>query len=159
MFNLFSQENRLEVLAPITGDLVELEEVPDQVFSQKMMGDGIAINPTDDMIVAPCEGQIVQIFDTNHAVGIETKEGIELLIHIGIDTVELAGQGFTRIAQEGVKVKPGDELIKIDKEFLVENAPSLITPLIVTDMSKVDEVEKGQGSVTAGQDKVMDISL
>ena len=98
MFDFLKKNKKLELLAPMTGELVKLEDVPDEAFSKKLMGDGIAINPTNDLVVAPCEGQIIQIFDTNHAVGIETKEGVEILIHIGIDTVNLKGEGFTRIA-------------------------------------------------------------
>lgn len=95
-------QNYIEVLAPITGEIVKIEDVPDVVFAEKIVGDGVAIKPKGSKIVAPLSGKIGKIFETNHAFAIESDEGIELFVHFGIDTVELKGEGFTRVAEEGL---------------------------------------------------------
>ncbi|OCL27210.1 PTS glucose transporter subunit IIA [Orenia metallireducens] len=157
MFNIFNKNNKVEFLAPMTGEIVKIEDVPDKVFAEKMLGDGIAINPSEGTIVAPCSGEIIQIFPTNHAVGIKTETNLELLIHIGIDTVKLNGKGFESFIEKGDKVKAGDKLIKIDLDYVKENAKSLITPLVITNMSEVDKMNKQQGSVVSGKDQVMEV--
>ena len=159
MFNIFKSDDSINLFAPMNGEIVKLDDVSDPAFSQKMMGEGIAIDPSDDFVVSPCEGEIVQIFDTNHGVGIETEEGVEILIHIGIDTVKLKGEGFTRIANPGDKVNVGDELIKIDREFLKENAPSLVTPIVITNSFEVNQVIDSGDKVVAGENKILQISL
>ncbi|MBM7558212.1 PTS sugar transporter subunit IIA [Halanaerobacter jeridensis] len=159
MFNVFKSDDKINLFAPMDGRIVKLEELSDPAFSQKMLGDGIAIDPSNDVVVSPCEGEIVKMFDTNHAVGIETEEGVEILIHIGIDTVKLAGEGFTRIAEDGDKVNVGDELIRIDREFLKENAPSLVTPIVITNSFEVNQVIDSNKKVASGKDKILQISL
>ena len=99
MFNFFKKKD-IELYAPLTGNAVPLTDVPDPVFAEKMVGDGIAILPTSNQVLAPCDGKVVQIFPTNHAVGIEAEGGVDLLIHVGIDTVELKGEGFKRLVEE-----------------------------------------------------------
>ncbi len=101
MFKFLKKNKEIELISPMTGDIIPLEEVPDPVFSEKMMGDGIAIEPSEGKVLSPIDGKIATIFPTNHAIGLVNKEGLEILIHIGIDTVELKGEGFTRIAEEG----------------------------------------------------------
>ena len=91
--------NTIDIIAPISGEIVAIEDVPDVVFAEKIVGDGIAIRPTGNKMVAPCDGEIGKIFETNHAFSIESDSGIELFVHFGIDTVELKCEGFTRIAQ------------------------------------------------------------
>lgn len=127
-----NKETELSVTAPLTGKKVALEEVPDPVFSQKMMGEGIAVDPTEGMVVSPVEGTIVQVFPTKHAVGLETKSGVEVLIHIGLETVAMNGEGFEAFVAQGDKVKVGDQLISFDLELVREKAKSTITPIIIT---------------------------
>src|SRR5277367_5805510 len=104
----------LQVLAPFNGWCSSLDEVPDPVFAGRMLGDGLAIDPTKGTLIAPCAGEIVTLPGTGHAVSIRTHQGIDLLIHIGIDTVQLAGRGFNPRVQPGACVRAGDELIRFD---------------------------------------------
>ncbi|MGJ9385340.1 PTS sugar transporter subunit IIA [Salipaludibacillus sp. CF4.18] len=131
------------ITAPINGKVVDITEVPDPVFSQKMMGEGIAVEPSDGNVVSPVDGEVVQVFPTKHAVGLKTKSGLELLIHIGLDTVNLDGEGFEAFVKAGDKVKRGDKLVSFDLEIIKEKATSTISPLIITNMDEVVEnVEK-----------------
>lgn len=158
MLNLFRKNSIIDITSPLTGEAIDISQVSDQVFSQKMLGDGIAIDPTDGNVVSPCNGKVIQVFHTNHAIGIETKEGIEILIHLGLDTVELKGKGFKRLVDEGDKVKTGDKLIEMDMAYLKENAKSLITPVVITNGDKVESMEKFLGNVVYGQSLVMKIN-
>ncbi|HSH36497.1 PTS glucose transporter subunit IIA [Schnuerera sp.] len=137
----FFTNNKLTIKAPIAGIVSELKEVPDDVFAQKIIGDGIAIEPTDNILYSPVKGEIVQIFPTLHAIGIETKEGIEILIHLGIDTVELKGEGFTSFVEKGQNINVGDKLLEIDWDYIKDKVPSILTPIIITNMDKVDKMK------------------
>lgn len=159
MFEFFKKKTTEELIAPVTGELIDISKVPDKVFSQKLLGDGIAIKPIDGLIVAPCKGKVVQIFPTKHAIGIRTKLGFELLIHIGLDTVVLKGKGFEVFINEGDKVKPGDKLMKVDIDFLKENVPSIITPIVITNGDIVDTIEKFNGKVECGKDIAMRVHM
>ena len=112
----------IEIIAPLSGEIVNIEDVPDVVFAEKIVGDGIAIKPTGNKMVAPVDGTIGKIFETNHAFSIESDSGVELFVHFGIDTVELKGEGFKRIAEEGQRVKVGDTVIEFDLPLLEEKA-------------------------------------
>lgn len=135
-----------------------LSEVPDQVFSQKMMGDGFGIIPADGKILSPVNGEVTSIFPTGHAVGITANNGSEVLIHFGIDTVNLKGEGFIKHVQTGDKVTAGQLLIEVDINFVKERVPSIITPVIFTNLGegKVVEIEKGT-TVEAGQANIVTI--
>ena len=122
--------------APITGDIVQLEEVPDAAFSSKAVGDGVAIRPTGRIVVAPCDGKLVNIFNTNHAFAIVTESGAEIIVHIGVDTVKLRGQGFRRLASPGSVVKLGDPILEIDLDYLTAHAVSTLSPVV---LSNADE--------------------
>ena len=128
------------ISSPITGDVAPLEEAPDEVFAGKMLGDGGTVLPTDGIIVAPEDGEIGFIFDTKHAVGFITDSGIEMLIHMGIDTVKLNGQGFETLAEAGQKVKKGTPILKLDLDYIRENAPSLVSPVICTELKENQKV-------------------
>jgi sugar PTS system EIIA component len=141
MLNFMKKNRTIEIKAPVTGKIIPIEEVDDKVFSEKMLGDGFAIIPEEDIIKSPCNGKIVQIFPTNHAIGLLADNGLEILIHIGMDTVELNGKGFERIIQSGDKVRVGDELIKFDRQFIKEKGKSIVTPVVITNMEKVDSIE------------------
>jgi glucose-specific phosphotransferase system IIA component len=138
---LFSKKTK-ELYAPIEGDLVPMIEIPDQVFSSKMMGDGFAIKPANGMVYAPADCDVVMVFETSHAIGLKTKENIEILIHFGIDTVKLNGVGFDVKVKEGMKVKKGDLLLVVDIDQIQDKVPSLITPIIITSGEKFVLEEK-----------------
>lgn len=139
------------IVAPCDGEVIPLSEVPDQVFSGGMMGDGVGFIPRQSEIVAPFHGKVKALFPTKHAIGIESTDGVELLIHIGIDTVKLNGEGFESFVKVGDEVAEGQLLMKVDLEYLQQHAPSIVTPIIVTNLGErqievedVKEVEKGQ---------------
>ena len=155
MFDFLKKLKPIQLYAPLTGKSVLLNEVPDPVFSEKMVGDGVAIIPTSNKVLAPCNGKIVQIFPTNHAVGIEIEGGVDLLIHIGIDTVELKGEGFRRLVEEGTQVKKGDPILEIDFERLKKANKPIITPVIVTNMDDVTIQFVYEGEVVAGESLLM----
>ncbi|MBE6068447.1 MAG: PTS glucose transporter subunit IIA [Clostridium lundense] len=125
---------------PIDGEIVQLEKVPDEAFSQKILGDGFAVIPSGNKVYAPASGEITVLFPTKHAVAITTEEGLEILVHIGIDTVNLNGEGFTAYVEQGNKVKKGDLLVSFDAEFVEKNAKSLITPVVITNMHEVESL-------------------
>lgn len=147
----------IEIIAPLSGEIVNIEDVPDVVFAEKIVGDGIAIKPTGNKMVAPVDGTIGKIFETNHAFSIESDSGVELFVHFGIDTVELKGEGFKRIAEEGQRVKVGDTVIEFDLPLLEEKAKSTLTPVVISNMDEIKELIKLSGSVTVGETPVIRI--
>lgn len=157
MFELFKKNKMIKIIAPMTGEVVDISEVPDEVFSKKMVGDGIAIIPSNGMVTSPCNGKIVHIFPTNHALGIITEEGIEILIHIGIDTVELKGKGFKKLVNVGDKVKIGQPLMEVDLNFIKESFKEIISPIVITNKEMVKKLTKMKGQVIAGKDATMGI--
>lgn len=158
MFGLFKKSKNVELMAPISGKIIDITDVPDEVFSQKMVGDGIAIEPTCGLVVSPCNGKVVQVFSTNHAIGIQTKEGLDILIHLGIDTVELKGEGFRRLTETGKEVKIGDVLMEMDIDKIKSLGKHTITPLIITNPEKAKSIEKESGIVEAIKNRVMTIN-
>lgn len=150
---------KLSVLvSPITGDIVALESVPDEAFASRSVGDGIAIRPTGNLVVSPANGTLVKIFGTNHAFCLETEDGAEVVVHIGIDTVKLNGQGFKRLADEGATVKAGDPILELDLDYLALNAVSIVSPVVVSNIDDFSGVyDIASGSVIAGQTKLFDI--
>lgn len=144
----------IEIVAPISGEIINIEDVPDAVFSEKIVGDGIAIKPNGNKIVAPIDGTIGKIFKTNHAFSIESDHGFELFVHLGINTVELKGEGFKRIAAEGQNVKKGDIIIEFNLPFLAEKVKSTLTPIVISNMSGLTEIIKLSGNVIAGKDLI-----
>lgn len=132
------KKNKNEKLIPcMKGEVTALENVPDVVFSQKMLGDGFAMIPENGIVVAPIDGKLIQIFPTNHAFGIETDSGLEILVHIGIDTVDLKGEGFKRLVEVDTHVKAGTPIIEVDLDYVGKHAKSLITPVVITNPDKV----------------------
>ncbi|VTU07097.1 PTS system glucose-specific transporter [Actinobacillus indolicus] len=148
----------VKIYAPLSGEIVNIEDVPDVVFSEKIVGDGVAIRPTGDTIVSPVNGTIGKIFETNHAFSIESDEGIELFVHFGIDTVELKGEGFTRLAEEGQKVKVGEPVIKFDLELLEAKAKSVLTPVVISNMDEITNLQKLSGEVVKGESVVLTLT-
>ena len=129
MFGLFKAKKQV-IQSPTDGQLVELESVPDEVFSTKLAGDGLAIIPISNTFVAPVSGTLTKIFSTNHAFSIQTNSGLEVLVHIGLDTVNLNGEGFKRLATEGDRVSVGDPIISADIEFIESKGKDIITPIV-----------------------------
>jgi len=148
-----------EIVSPIKGEIVPLSEVPDQVFSQKLMGDGFAIIPSEGTVVAPVDGKIVNLFPTKHALGIESTDGREILIHFGIDTVNLKGEGFETLVSQGDEVMKGQPLLKVDLDYVKANAPSVITPIIFTNLGADEKLNiLKQGSVEQGEENILTIT-
>ncbi len=141
--------------APIAGRVADISETPDEVFSQKMLGDGVVIFPTGNTVVAPADGTVEVMFPTGHAVGLKTTDGTEILIHVGIDTVNLEGKGFTPKVKQGDTVKRGQELLEIDLDYIRANAPSDAVPLLFTALPATQEmVVLKKGNVTTDEDIV-----
>ncbi len=149
----------LTLKAPLCGVLVPLERVPDPVFSQKMVGDGIALDPTSQTLVAPCDGRVAMVHPAGHALNLVTVEGIEVLMHVGLDTVALKGEGFTPRVKQGDEVKTGDALIDFDADFIATHAKSLMSMIVVTNPERVTAFEPGSGSVTAATDAILTLKL
>ena len=156
-----NQASKREILlAPLTGKVVALEKVPDQTFSEKMMGDGLAIEPTDGKVVAPVDGEVVVTFPTKHAVGLKTASGIELLIHVGLETVHMDGEGFDMHVEQGDKVKAGDLLLTFDLQLIKKKAASHITPVIITNGDLVqDDGKTSDSTVIAGESTLLEVTL
>ncbi|MFC3884326.1 glucose-specific PTS transporter subunit IIBC [Bacillus songklensis] len=151
--------NLNDLVSPIKGEIVPLSEVPDQVFSQKLMGDGFAIVPSEGTVVAPADGKVVNLFPTKHAIGIETTSGREILIHFGIDTVNLKGEGFDALVSQGDEVKKGQPILKVDLDFVKNHAPSVITPIIFTNLQADEKVNiLKQGHVDLNEESIINIS-
>ncbi|HGJ5899362.1 N-acetylglucosamine-specific PTS transporter subunit IIBC [Arsenophonus apicola] len=148
----------LTLVAPVSGEIYSLDEVPDEAFASRIVGDGLAIKPTNGEVLAPVAGKIVKIFATNHAFCIETNEGVEVIVHMGIDTVALKGQGCERLVAENSDVKVGQPILKLDLPYLEQHAKSMISPIII---SNIDDYQGltivATGEVIAGITPIYDI--
>jgi len=146
-------------VAPLKGEIKPITEVPDQVFAGKMMGDGFAIVPAEGTVVSPVDGKIVNLFPTKHAIGILSDGGREILIHVGIDTVNLKGQGFETLVSENDRVTKGQPLLKVDLDYIKEHAASSITPIVFTNLAEGEKVviEK-EGLVDVQQEGIIKIT-
>ncbi|MED5042557.1 PTS glucose transporter subunit IIA [Geobacillus stearothermophilus] len=146
----------MEIHSPLDGEAIPLEEVPDPIFAQKMMGDGLAIIPKNGKVVSPINGKVVQIFPTKHAVGLVSEEGLEILIHIGLETVELNGKGFEVAVSDGETVKVGDPLLNLEQKH-----KEIVTPIVITNMlDKAGELEYiAKNNVVTRGDVIMKCSV
>ncbi|AJA46470.1 PTS system trehalose-specific EIIBC component [Clostridium pasteurianum DSM 525 = ATCC 6013] len=138
--NYITKENEI-ILSPLNGKIIPLKEVPDPTFAQELMGKGIAIDPSDGVLVSPIDGTITLLFQTRHAIGIKTDSGVELLIHIGIDTVKMNGEGFKSFINQGQRVTAGQKLIEFDLNLVKEKSPSAVTMILVTNVDDIKSVE------------------
>ncbi len=146
------------LVSPVTGDVVAIEQVPDEAFASKAVGDGVAVKPTDKTVVSPAAGTIVKIFNTNHAFCLETEKGAEIVVHMGIDTVALNGQGFTRLVEEGAEVVAGQPILEMDLDFLNANARSMISPVVCSNIDDFSGlVIQAKGQVVAGETPLYEI--
>ncbi|WP_077319851.1 glucose-specific PTS transporter subunit IIBC [Virgibacillus proomii] len=151
---LSSDEVEDRIVSPMTGELLPITEVPDQVFSGKMMGDGFAIKPDEGLVVSPVNGKVVNVFPTKHAIGLKSEGGKEILIHVGIDTVNLKGEGFETLIEEGDQVEAGQPLLKADLEFIQRKGMPIITPIVFTNLKEGQQIsiEKSGTVVRAEKD-------
>ena len=139
----------LNIMSPLEGQFIELSEVNDATFSSGVMGSGIAVIPTKGQVVAPFDGQIDVFFNTHHAIGLRSVDGVELLIHVGLDTVNLEGKYFTPLKKQGDSVKAGDILLEFDIEGIQQAGYEVVTPIIVTNsQSFMDVIVKTKSDVT-----------
>ena len=151
IFKKSKKEDKKGIVSLTNGELLDITKVPDEVFSTKMMGDGFAIKSNDGVIVSPVDGKIGVVFETKHAIIIESTEGKEILIHLGIDTVNLKGEGFEVFVNIGDEVKAGDRLVKMDVEFIEANAKSSISPVIFTNLESNESIKVIEGPVSVGE--------
>jgi phosphocarrier protein FPr len=143
----------------MSGQVWPLERIPDPVFAEKMVGDGVSIDPIDSILLAACDGQVVALHAAGHAVTLRTPEGIEVLLHIGIDTVAMKGEGFRPRVKVGDKVKAGDPLIEFDLDFVATRAKSLLTQVVIPNSDRVSSWERASGIVLAGKDTLFTITF
>ncbi len=141
------------IYSPVNGTAADISEAPDEAFAGRMMGDGAMVVPQEQTVYAPADGEVSFVFDTKHAIGFETAEGTALLLHMGIDTVNLGGKGFEVLVKDGDKVKKGDILMKLDLGFLKANAPSLASPVLCTELAQNQKVRLiKSGAIEAGEE-------
>ena len=142
LFDIFKKKEKtiVTIYSPMNGKVIELKEVPDEAFAQKMVGDGCAIEPDKGIICSPIDGQLMNIFPTNHAIIFETIDGLEMLVHFGIDTVKLDGKGFQKLREPG-PIKIGDEIVKYNLDDIKDGVPSTRSPIIINNMEKVEKIE------------------
>lgn len=145
----------LQVIAPVSGQVLPIEQTPDEMFAKKMIGDGVCINPTSGTVVSPFDGVVVAVMQ--HAVGLKSKNGFEILIHFGLETVNLNGEGLTTLVKQGDKVKVGTKLMEVNLEFVKQNVPSVITPVIITNIEDRVLYDINYGEVQAGQDNLFKV--
>lgn len=159
MFDLFKKRKKnqnptFKLVAPINGKSIPLSEVPDPVFARKMAGEGLAVYPTDDMVVAPADGELTLVFKTKHAFAMTLDNGVEILVHIGLETVSLNGEGFEQLVEAGTKIKAGTPIIKVNRELVKSKNLPLITPVLITNpdilksVTPIENIEIVAGSTT-----------
>ena len=161
LFDIFKKKEKtiVTIYSPMNGKVIELKEVPDEAFAQKMVGDGCAIEPDKGIICSPIDGQLMNIFPTNHAIIFETIDGLEMILHFGIDTVKLDGKGFQKLREPG-PIKIGDEIIKYNLDEIKDGVPSTRSPIIINNMEKVEKIEVlSLGKVIKIGEPIMKITL
>ena len=165
MFNLrkiLSKENQkacFTLASPVEGEVISLSQVSDPTFAQEMLGTGVAILPEKGRIVSPVNGTVVQVFDTGHAITLVSDEGVEVLIHIGLDTVELKGAPFTKIAKDGQSVAIGDLLIEFDEKAIIAAGYETVTPVVICNSGDYQQFEGTSESLVKEGDKLISFIL
>ena len=161
LFDIFKKKEKtiVTIYSPMNGKVIELKEVPDEAFAQKMVGDGCAIEPDKGIICSPIDGQLMNIFPTNHAIIFETIDSLEMIVHFGIDTVKLDGKGFQKLREAG-PIKVGDEIIKYNLDEIKDGVPSTRSPIIINNMEKVEKIEiLSLGKVVKIGEPIMKVTL
>ena len=155
---LFGEEQKKkEILAPVSGHVIPLKEVADPTFSQELLGKGVAIVPTEGKIVAPASGEVVVMFETKHAVSIKVDNGAELIVHIGLDTVNLKGKYFESHVKQGERVKAGDVLVTVDLEKVKAEGFDVTTPVIICNTPEFPGMVCHTGMDVTAQDPVIEL--
>jgi PTS system glucose-specific IIA component len=150
MFDFFrknKEEKNMILNSPVVGRCFDISEIPDEVFSSKMLGDGIGFESTEGILYAPVDAEILQVFPTKHALILKSKEGIEILLHIGIDTVDMKGEGFETFVEKGQQVKAGDKLLTFDNDLIKAKAKTNLSVLVLTENELMESVEFKLGTV------------
>ena len=147
----------IQIFAPVAGEAVPINEVSDPTFGEKILGDGCAIKPSEGKVVAPCDGTVEQIFETGHAVTLTSLGGAEILIHIGLDTVELKGKHYTIHAHDGDKVKKGDLLIEFDAAAIAAEGYDTITPIVICNSDDFSAIKPHTGKTVAAGDLILEL--
>lgn len=137
---LKKKKEEITIYSPVNGKVILLNEVPDEAFAQRMVGDGCALEPDEGVICSPIEGELRNIFPTNHAVIFESIHGLEMIVHFGIDTVKLNGEGFEKLREPG-PINVGDKIVKYNLNNIVNAVPSTKTPVVINNMEKVQSIE------------------
>ena len=161
LFDIFKKKEKtiVTIYSPMNGKVIELKEVPDEAFAQKMVGDGCAIEPDRGIICSPIDGQLMNIFPTSHAIIFETIDGLEMIVHFGIDTVKLEGKGFQKLREPG-SIKIGDEIVKYNLDEIKDGVPSTRSPIIINNMEKVEKIEVlSLGKIVKIGEPIMKVTL
>lgn len=157
---VITEDKALSLVSAVAGKTIPLSEVSDPVFAQKMAGDGVAIEPTDNTVVAPADGELTLVFNTKHAFALTLENGIELLVHVGLDTVSLNGEGFEQLAEQGTKVKAGTPILKFDADFIKSKGLPLTTPILITNPDITKSIKAIENIETiAGETIVVEYEL
>lgn len=159
MFGFGKKKKTVSIVAPMTGKAVPLEQVPDPAFSQKIIGDGIAVEPDQGLLIAPFDGHVVHLIDTHHSLVLGHDSGLELLVHIGVNTVSLQGKPFKTFVKTGDKFKQGDKLIEFDIAMIKEAGLPVITPIIIANGDAVADLKVNEGAITAGSGELMTVTM
>jgi len=149
------EEKCMILKSPVVGRCIDISEIPDEVFSSKMLGNGIGFESTDGVLYAPVDGEILQVFPTKHALILKSVEGIEILLHIGIDTVEMKGEGFEAFVEKGKQVKVGDKLLTFDNDLIKAKAKTNLSVLVLTDNEIMESVEFNLGNVDKNNEVII----
>jgi len=149
----------ISLSSPLTGTSVGLDEVPDPAFAQGFIGEGIAIKPTEGVLVSPCDGTVAHLIDTYHSAIVEHESGIEVLMHIGVNTVQLKGEGFKPLVKTGDRVKQGQPLIEFDIAAIEAAGYPTITPVIMANAEVVAKLNRAFGPVQAGAGTVLEVEV
>lgn len=155
LFGKLFQSGKFEIGSPVKGTIVPISNVSDPTFGEEMVGKGIAIEPSDGRFCAPCDGTLIALFPTGHAFCINTTDGAELLVHIGIDTVKLKGEHYKLIAKQGIEVKKGDPIVEVDLDAVRAAGYQVITPMVISNHSKFSRIEKMTGVVEVGDTAIV----
>ena len=153
------KDTAIKLKAPVSGTVIPLEDVPDPAFAGAMVGDGAAVEPTSDVVLAPCDATVAVLFSTGHAIALETPQGLELLIHIGIETVNMKGEGFEKLVAQGDTVKAGTPLIRFDKAAIAAAGNPTVTPVLITNTEKIKSMKIAEGEVKAGETDLLEVEL
>jgi glucose-specific phosphotransferase system IIA component len=147
----------IHVLAPLDGTVLGLEHVPDEVFAHKMVGDGLAIDPSGQLALAPLDGQLVRLFRGGHAFGIAAPGGVELIVHLGLDTIELEGKGFATLAVEGQAVQTGTPIVRFERATIAAAGKLMLSPVVSCGNGTI--VQRASGVVRAGRDRLFTLEI